>query len=254
MNLIKFELSKLIKKRYSLFFLVTTLVLFPIIMVVVSRMSVSGGEIPQGLYMETIAYYIIGFSQSYFFMPVWILIFCAQEFSTGHAHRVIFLKSRIFYFYSKITYCLIISFIFSCTGLLSLLICYLKSGFIDLRVDNLFFPEFFIAMFLSSISFSFLLLLLVFIFRSPMSSFVSFIGWGIIEGIATKILKRIYEIDSYWLPIQLTQQFFKQGEEDYRRVFYEFEPSVFVSITFTIILVFLIFLSFYKSDLKPLSD
>ena len=258
MNVFRFEIKKIIKRKFSLIFLTVTALLFPVMMAIISRMSVLSNEISEGLFMEMVAFYTISFSQSYFFIPVYILIFTGQEFSGRHVNRVVFLKSRKFYFASKIVYCFIISLLFSFLGLVALLLSYQFSGFTGLVVSLAFYVEYVVSALISSFAFSILLLGIVFVFRTPWICYIVFIGWQTIEGVVFLIFYRLYDLKLVWLPFQSVQLFYNKTIENtngsYRRLFTEFDPILILPCAFILILIFFLYVFFLRSDLKSLSD
>lgn len=239
-------------------FLIVTILVFPPLMAVISRMSVLSNEISEGLFMEKTPCYIINFSQSYFFIPVYVLIFCGQEFSGGHVSRVVFLKSRKFFFASKVAYCCLISFLFSFLGLAALLLSQQFSGFTGLAVSIAFYLEYVLSFFISSFAFSILLLALVFVLRTPWISYIAFIAWQTVEAIIFQIFYRLYNLKLIWLPFQSVKLLFNKTIENtdgsYRRLFIEFDYILIFPFAFIIILIFLLYKYFLITDLKSLSD
>lgn len=258
MSIIQFEIKKIIERKSLLIFLVVTVLLFPVLMAVGTHVSVHSNQISEGLFMEKVPYYIIRFSQSYFFIPVYILIFASQEFSGGHVSRVVFLKSRKFYFASKIAYCCLISFLFSFLGLAALLLSKQFSGFTGLLVSPAFYVEYVVSVFISSFAFSILLLVLVFVLRTPWICFIFFIGWQTVEEIVFRIFYRLYNLKLVWLPFKSIQLLFNKTIEDtdgsYRRLFIEFDYILIIPFAYIILLILALYKYFLVSDLKSLSD
>jgi len=253
-----FEITKILKRHHTFIFLVATFLLFPTGIAILTKISIEAGEISEGLFLDTVSLYTLKFSQTYLFIPVWVLIFNSQEFKNGHVQKVIFLKSREFYFLSKIVYCLIISFLFSFFGLFSLFLCCAVSGFKDLNVSFLYIVEFFSLFFLSSLALSIFLSLISFTVRSPGISFIVYIGWQFIESIIFLLFYKLYDIKLSWLPLHSIQILFnkeiEKGEGNYRRLFTEFEPLLLVTFLMSVLILIVIYKHFQRTDLKPLSD
>ncbi len=256
-DLLALELKKLVSKKYSLIFFLATCIIFPVIFIPLTKLSIASGEVSEGSFLETIPYNIIKFSQSTFFMPVWILIFMGLEFSNGHVNRIAFFKSRKFYFLAKVGYCALIALIFSLLGSSALLVSIVSSGYSSISIWQSFSIEFFLTILITSFCYALFLLLFVFVIRSPFVSFVSFIGWQIVEGIGYIAVYRFYDIKLSWLPIQQILQLYalqdNSGKAIYRSILSNPEPTM-VTLLFFAALTLGLYYYFIKSDLKPLSD
>lgn len=258
MDAFRFEILKLFGRKYVVILLAITTVSFPLLIAVLGRISVTANEISEGLYIETMAFYILKISQTYFFLPVYILILCGHEFLIGHVNRVVFLRSRSFYFTAKIIFCLIISVFFTFLGIIALFLSIEFSGFTSLYADILFYIEFTFTILVTSFLFSILLLSIVFVFRSPIVSYVFFVGWDFCEGIVFLMFNRLHNIKLIGLPLHsirlLYDKDLSHNVESYRRIFSEFEFTIVTPFLLVGSIIIILYLHFKNSDLKSLSD
>lgn len=256
--MVRFEFSKVLKKQFSAILLGSTIILFPIIIKIISHLNIVKDGVPEGLFPQHVAYGVLGYSQLYFFLPVWIIIFIGLELSNGHASRVVFAKSKRFYFLLKLTYCGIISIFFSLLGLISLLIALETSPFQELNVTIFFYLDFLSQMMLLNLTFSIFLLNITFIFRSAMATFTIYLVWSFVEGIIFTALESIYNLKVKWLPLHLIKSLYvRDGDasiDNYFSPLREDFTLLFTPISFVLILTLIVYKYFLKSDLKPLTD
>lgn len=258
MNLIYFEIRKIVNKRISLILLIATAILFPVMVGMLSYLTAADAQVPEGLFANYVAFTIISFFQTLPFLPIWMIIFLGQELSNGHVNRVVFAKSRKHYFLLKIAYSCVVTFFFSFIGLLTLVIALNTSLFSQLIVSPTFYVGFFVQLFFATFGYSILLLGLTFIFRSPTISFVIYFGWTIVESIAFVFMKGSYGIEMKWMPFQLIRTFFSRNgvtkAEYYFNPFIENITATIAPISFMLLIILGAYYYFSKVDLKPLSD
>lgn len=258
MNAFQFELHKVLSKRFSIILLIITAIVFPIVVKVIAHLNVVEDQVPEGLFAENVAFGIIAYTQTYFFLPVWIIIFSGLELSNGHVNRVIFIKSRRFYFLSKVAYCGIITAFFSMVGLVALILALETSSYTYLGIGFEFYLRFFIQLTVANTAFSLLLLCLVFLVRSPFVAFVIYFGWTFVEGIVYSLLKSLYDLEPWWLPLHIIRLFYsRNGEvvlESYYNPLSEDFPLLTAPVIFIVASLFITYKLFLRSDLKPLSD
>lgn len=258
MNLVQFEVNKIVKKRLSLIVLLITIVVFPVLIKVQSQWMALDDQIPEGLYANLVAYIVLMNSQFYFFLPVWIIIFAGLEFSKGHVNKVAFIRSRKFYLHAKLVYCGLITILFSLIGLIALIISLKTSPYSQLYIAPDFYSNFLLQMIFTTFCYSVLLLSLVFIFRSPIVAFVVYVGWVMAEGIISMASIRIFDIDLFWLPFQQIKRLYSTTGDPYNVEYYNpiaenLEPLL-MPLGLTILLILIAYTLFPKSDIKPLSD
>ena len=221
-------------------------------------MNVVKDGVPEGLFINNVAFGIIALSQTYFFLPVWIIVMIGGELSSGHVNRVAFAKSRRFYFLSKIFFCGLVTLFFSILGLLSLVIAVKTSPFEQLDLSWIFTLEFLVQLMFATFAYSILLLCLVLLFRSPIITFVAYFAMNFLEAIAFQAFKGIYNTELSWLPLHLIRTLYCLDGEvvliSYYNPFTEDASSLIVPFGFVLVLILISWLRFSKSDLKPLSD
>ena len=258
MKLIQLEMGKILGKRFSLLLLIISAILFPILVKIISHLNAVEDNVPEGLYAIHVAFGVIAYSQTYFFLPVWLIIFTGQEFSNGHVNRIVFETSKQFYFKSKIVYCGLITVFFTVIGLLSLVISIAYSPFPDLNINVGFYFQFLFQMAVATFSFSILLLALVFVFQSPTLTFVIYLGCNFIEGIIYTSVKGIYKIEMVWLPFHLVKTFYSRNGESsvdyYHFPFTETPTSLIAPSLFVFFLLLFSYHYFSRNSLKTLSD
>lgn len=258
MSLVQFEISKILNKRFSLILLVVTIILFPVLIKVISHLSVTEDGVPEGLFAEQVAYGILSISQTPLFLPVWIIIFTGLEMSNGHVNRVVFAKSRKYYFLSKIIYCGIITAGFCFIGLISLIIAVNTSPFQQLTVNQIFYWEFLLQLAFSIFGYSIILLGVTFFFRSPGLAFIIYYGWTFVEGIIFILVRSRYDVEMKWLPFHLIRTLYTSNgvmaSENYYNPFIENITSIIAPIGFISFIACVTFYFFSRSNLKPLSD
>jgi hypothetical protein len=258
MELIEFEARKILHRRYSLILLIGTTILFPAILKILSYLNTTEDNTPEGLFAGNLAFSIITYTQTYFFLPLWIIVFVGNELSHGHVNRVAFCKSRHFYFAAKLIYCGMISFFFSLVGLITLLISIKTSPYTHLQLSSMFYADFFAQLFFSSLSFALLLLCLVFFIRSPLKTFIVYFIWSVVEGIIYTVFDKLLDIKMNWLPLHLVRTFYSiNGKLDLDNYYHPLMEDLFQvipAVGFIFILTFFTYRTFIKSNLPMLSD
>ncbi len=258
MEVIGFEAQKIIQRRYSLVLLVGTAILFPAILKILSHLSAVEDQLPEGIFVDNVAFSIINYTQTYFFIPLWIIVFVGNELAHGHVNRVVFCRSRRFYFLAKIAYCGIITLFFSCIGLITLLIAIKTSPYASLLIPSFFYQDFFAQLFLSSLSFSLLILCLVFVLRSALKTFIVYFIWSVVEDIAFTVFDKLFHIQLSWLPLHLVRSFYsingKVDLDSYYHPLREDMLQVVPAIGFILVVTVLSYKAFLKCDLPVLSD
>jgi hypothetical protein len=258
MEHIRLEITKMIRKRISFIYLLVTIVILPLLIRTITYVDYTAGNIPEDEFAARLAYASISFSQSFFALPVWIIVFVGTEFSNGHVNRIVFIKSRRFYLIAKIAYCLLVALFFSIVAIGAFLFT-IKTASINLAdVDTSYCFEFFAQMFISAFSYSILLLAMVFIFRSPIMTYVIAVGLTTIEAIVYTLFEGLYNVHLKWLPFHLTQSLYcingNKNSSNYYNPFSEGLDNTLPPIVFSILVILFLFYYFSKTDLKPLSD
>ena len=258
MSIFHLEITKILKRKTSLFLLLGTILLFPSIIATISYVGAVRDDVPEGLFPNQVASLILTFSQSYFFLPVWIIVFVGQEFSTGHVNRIVFTCSRDYYYQAKLLYCALITILFSLMSGITYLISITTGPFESLSLDAAVFLGFVLQTALSTFAFTTVLLFFVFLVRSPLVAFVTYFVWGLVESVLYTLFKGLYDIELFWLPLHLVRTFYvKNGEakiDAYYNPLVESPLTLIAPIVFVVIMVFLGKRVFLHRDLKPLSD
>jgi hypothetical protein len=257
MGAFQFEISKITTRRFSVILMLATVILFPAMVKVISHLE-AGDGLPEGLFADKVVYSTILFSQTYFFLPVWIIVFVGQELSNGHVNRVVFIKGKKFYFLSKLYFCVLVTAFFSILGLIAIMISLITAPYPGFTVAPSFYFKFILQMVSATFAFSCLLLCVVFVLRSPVVSFVIYFAWTFVETMAFLLFKGVYKIELYGLPFHMAKGFFvRRGEVKLENYYYPFveDPMALIAPTvFIPVIVYATWRYFSKSDLKPLSD
>jgi hypothetical protein len=258
MSVINFEINKILSRRYSLVLLLVTIILFPAIVKVISYLNVVKDNVPEGLFTNNVAFGIITYTQTYFFLPVWIIVLVGHELTNGHVNRVIFTKSRNFYFVSKLSFCGIVTILFSFLGTVALVISVKTSPFTSLPVNPFYYLQFLVQLSASTLLFCILLMGLVFIIRSPIKTFVVYFIWTFTEGILFSIFEGIYNIELKWLPLHLVRTLYlKNGEAQLNNYYNPFVDNFELLIApfgFILLITIITYKLFLKTNLPALSD
>ena len=258
MEIIKFEIQKILYRRYSLMLLIGTTILLPAIVKIISHLNAVEDKTPEGLFADNLAFSIITYTQTYFFLPLWIIVFVGNELSYGHANRVAFCKSRHFYFGAKLIYCGIIALFFSIVGLITLVLSIKTSPYTHLQLPASLYTGFFFQLLSSSLMFALLLLCLVMIIRSPLKTFIVYFVWTVVEGIIFTAFDRLLHIKMSWLPLHLVRTLYSMNGElelnNYYRPGIEDTIQVILAIGFILIITYFTNRAFMKSNLPVLSD
>jgi len=257
MNHLEFELRKLFYRRFSMGLLLATALLFPTIVGAISYLNVVKDLVAADQFPKNVAYGILAYSQSYFFIPAWIIVFPSLEMSEGHMNRVIFMKSRRFYFISKVWYCILVTCFYALLGFVTLLVVPSFSS-LEFDVDGFFYLKFLAQMVISTFVLSIILLCLVFLVKSMLASFLIFLVWSFVESIAFTLVKHWFSIELKFLPLHLVRSFYLPNGEGSSGDFYFPMMSewikLFVAILFLSLVLVLVYRQFSRSDLAALSD
>lgn len=257
MNAVSFELTKFLSRKSTRLLLITS-ILFPAMVILVSHLNIIKDHVPEGSFVDNVAFGTIAYSQSFFFLPVWIIVFIGQELAGGHASRVVFTKSRNFYFASKLGYCGMVTVVFSVLGMAALIISIQASPFTYLSVGLSYYLSFLTQLVFSTLLFCALLMSLVFILRSPIITFVVYFAWTFIEGLLFSAISSIYEIELKWLPVHLIRMtYLRNGEVQLNNYYNPFAGNIISLIAplgFAGVIVLISWRYFQKVSLQTLSD
>lgn len=249
------EVFKILRRRFSVGLLLATTIIFPVFNYIIARLHVRDDGPSAEQLPYDVAFGFIQFSQAFFFIPVWIVVFVGLELSNGHANRVVFAKSRKYYILSKIYYCLIICSFFTLLAIISFVII---SRALALHVETLFYFQFVIQFLLAAILISAFLLGLTFLLKSPLVTYVVYVGWSTIEGLIYTFFKAVYGVKLFWLPVHLIISVYAREGDRMLQNYFNLElatlPKLALPIVFASAIILAIYYFFPKSNLKPLSD
>src|SRR6218665_1628129 len=112
----KTEIFKARHRKFQLTALLFTLVGFPLFMkaftIIIAKASDQANAPPE-LFIAEVAGVHVKMPMFVLFIPLWTATFVAQEFSSNHVNKAVFLTSKKDYFISKIIYCFIVSLWFA---------------------------------------------------------------------------------------------------------------------------------------------
>jgi hypothetical protein len=255
MKLVKFELIKL-KRRVVLVIVVLTLIVFPILLKTFSHLDYLEGKTPEGSFVEQNQLYIIQYATLYLFIPVWIIIIIGSEFKNGFAQRILFYKSRSFYFKSKIAWCVIVTSVYSLLCVLTLWLCLSTVKYQFAYTNFTFYSLFGIQCFITFLLHTLVLMCLVLIIRDIVISLVIYYLWQLVESIVVMLFDRLYHIKLYLLPFQLHTVFYLKmdGRKQTLTSIFQYSQENIFSFLMVMLLVALTFFHFNRINLKPLSD
>lgn len=251
------DLRKITRRTTTRLSLYATVVLLPLAIVVVSYLSVSLDKVPEGKFTDMLSEATIAFSELYFFLPVWILVFVGQEFSSGYVNRFVFARGRSFYITSKLFYCLAVALFFTLLGSVSFLLAvYVVPFHPPMPVTT--YLLFLVQLFFSLWCYAVFLLCWVVLFQSPVLSFVTYAGWLFVEDIIYFPLKAMAGASAGWLPVHLLRSLFVRDgvvkTENYYNPFLTVSGEWILPLLFTLLLLFFLRYYFNRVALKPLSD
>lgn len=256
--MLRLELHKLFRSRLSLILLIFTVCLFPVILKIVSHLTATTDNVPEGLFPDKVANAILVYAQSYFFVPVWILLVIGTEFANGHVNKIVFIKSRTYYFDSKLLYCILVTFMFTILAALTFFISIQFSPYKFLSVDPVYFGLFIAQFAVSTFLQCTILLILVLILRSATVSIIVYLGWSFIESIAVTLIKGFYGIHLKYLPMQIPKSLYTKFETHRSTVYFNalssnlFEVAALLLVCAVGLILFR--RSFSSTQFKPLSD
>jgi hypothetical protein len=255
----KFEISKLVRSKWSVMLTIGTAILYPLTVIIVCFLGSTEDNIAEGLFVQCVAFGVISYSQLFLFIPAWILMLVGNEFTNGFVQRYVFLKSRSAYIVSKIIFCTIVTVFFSLLGTIAFVFAVEFSAYPDLHVTVLDCIQLFVQMTVANLAFCLVLLSLIFVVRSTVYGFVAYFAWNFFEGIVATLLRKFTILDVEILPLHLIRSLFStSGEpksEDYFNPFFTSDISiVFLSILVVAAITSITFFTFREAQLKALSD
>lgn len=258
MCMLRLELHKFLHSKLSLVLLIFTVIVFPTLLKIMSHLTATTDNVPEGLFPDKLANAILAYSQSYFFIPIWILVLVGIEFSNGHVNKLVFIKSRAYYFQSKLLYVGLVTLLFTVLAALTFTISVKFSPYTFLEINPSYFALFILQFAASTLLLGVILMMLVFTFRSPIRAFLVYLGWTFIEGIVVALVKGLYGIHLKYLPMQIPKSLYQKYENDRSVVYFNAFSTNFVEVgivlLFSLVAVLLFRSLFLKSELKPLTD
>lgn len=256
MDLVRFELFKL-NRRLVFIIAFLTLLVFPLLLKTLSHFDYVERQVPEGAFVEQNQLYIIRFATLYVFVPVWIVVIIGSEFKNGFAQRLMFYRSRFFYFKTKTIWCVFVSFIYSLLSIFTLWLCLSTIGYEFDYINFKFYTLFGIQCFITFLLLSLVLMCLVFIVKDIVISFVIYFGWHMVEGVLVMVISKVFNLKLYLLPLQLHTVFYirkdKNNKESLINIFQYSNENIFALLV-VMLLVLVTFWHFNRVNLKPLSD
>jgi hypothetical protein len=257
MSYLAFEIGKVVYRRLALILLIATILIFPLLVKVISHLSVLKDKIPEGLFAINVATTVLLFSQTIVFIPIWMIVLVGLEFSSGHVNRVVFIKSREYYFLSKVAFTVLVTLFFSVLGIIAFTVATETSPFKFFHVPLDFYISFFAQLFTATLAYCILLLCLVYWLRSPVIAFVVYIAWSMVDGITYSVFKSLYNVELI-LPLQFVRTLYMKGGEidpkNYYNPFVESPALVIGPLVMVGAILFFTYRIFIRRSLKPLSD
>ena len=257
MNIIKLELFKLFKRNSVKFSLLAASVILPALIISLSQLHAIKDKVPEGVFMNDASWATVAYTNFYFALPLFVIVFTSLELTKGHANRVCFIKSKKFYFLSKVAYCFLISLFFSAIGIVTLYITQ-KTAPYQLQVSFIFYSKFFFQLLLTNLCIALFLNSIIFLVKSPIITFVVFFVLSTAEVIIYTLIKGLYSIDLFYLPLHLMKLYFSRGGtgqmDSYYMPFDSFSWTYLLPPVFLVCMLSLAYLRFKKSDLPVLSD
>ena len=259
MNYLAIEIRKILRSSLSILLMLGACLLFPVIIKIVTDLFVEEDQVPEGMFVNGLAFAVTSYAHFVLFIPAWILILIGREFKNGHVHRYIFLRSRATYFKSKILFCGIIAILSSCLGILAFTISVETSPFPYLQVDAPGYILLFSQMILIHFLFSLMLMCLIFAIKSTIKTLVIYFTWQFAEQIIFMIIKKKFGFALKWLPLHLINSLLTTSSEPKSDDYFNplADHAYMVIVPPALIVGFLTFVSyrfFLKADLQPLSD
>lgn len=255
--MIRLELHKFFKSRWPWVLLVCTALIFPTLVKVISSLSATQDNLPEGTFAAEVAHAVLLYAHSYFFIPVWIITLIGIEFSNGHVNKVIFIKSRTFYFDAKLVHCLFVTALFTFFAAIAYVISVQFSPYRSLTIEPVVFAMFLLQFFVSTLILCVVLLMLTMIVRSPTIGFVVYIGWSVIERVTVTLVNSVYHVQLRYLPLQLSRSLYERfdgRESEYFNPFQSSLAEVIAPVLIGIVLVWVARRIFANTELKALTD
>ncbi len=206
---------------------------------------------------KSVSTLIIGFVNSYLFLPIWFLVVIGFEFSSGHVSKVITFSNRLSYIKAKLFYTLSIVVITACFSMIAYYFSYLVTGFTVYNYTILVFKflQFLIVYGINAL----LLLSLVLVVQAPGKSFGIYIAISFVEPLISLPIEKGLNIDPFFLPNRfMSLLYIKRGNrmdlENYYNPISENLTLVVLSVAAAGAIFYLGCRYFLKKDLKVLSD
>lgn len=258
MNLFRLELNKILNRRMAMIPLIATPVFFVALVTISTYFEAQQNQVPEGSFADRVAQACLNSSQLYLFIPLWIFLIAGTEFFNGHVNRVVFESSRVVYFRSKLAFCFLLSLYFLTIQIITLSTAVAVSPFRFLTVESAFYVQFALQALLANLCFALLLMMLLFIVKSPVKAFAFYFLWMLIEGLSFRFVKGLYEFELIGLPLHLTRLLMsKNGEMEFDQYYNPIVSNpviIFLPVAFTALVTSLTFFWFKRSSLPALSD
>jgi hypothetical protein len=256
--MIKIEISKIFQSKFLRILLFTHSFIYPSTSLLFAYLDHRDPLRSDLEIFHQLAANLIAYAQSFFFIPLWIILQVSREFDSGYVSRHVITTSRQDYFKRKITFCLIVSIFFTSLGAVALV----SSGlFLDIENEiNIFQFTFYWTMqqTVSHFVISGALLAMVIWVRSLRLSLAVYIAWGIVEALTFQLFDKLWGIKLFLLPFHaLKLVSSKNGEggvTNYFNPFFDAPSALVVPILYATVILVLTYQSFLIRDLKPLSD
>jgi hypothetical protein len=254
MDWLKFELGKIAHRRTMLLLVCFYVVALPVIVNSLSAFDENGTE---GSYFDDIVFGFFRLTLLYLFLPLWIIIFTGLELRNGHAHRVIFLRSRNYYFVSKIIFSAVTAGLFALLGIITLAIGEMNSPYPFLDIQFTVYIKVFTQGFITFFLYSLFLTALVLLIRNVVGTFVVYYAWLMVENIIFLIGKKNGIVLSY-LPIHLLNGLYaKNGvvsNGNYLMMFDQWQGSYLGALLIVLTMLAIAYSFFTRSSLSSISD
>jgi hypothetical protein len=256
--MLQLELQKIIGRRFFLMGLVAISILFLAAVYMVTQLHVIKDGATEGMYVRDTSWAILSYSSLYLCLPLFVIVFVGQEITGGHMNRVVFQKSRSYYFGAKFLFTFLISMFFTLLGSITLFICVVFSPFGNLNVGPGTYVQFFLQSLISNELIAMLLLSLLIIIRNPVVVFVCYFFGQLIERVLFGLVQAFYKVELVYLPLQLTRSFYSRDVSGRMETYFPlseyFHSAQAVALVVIPLVLYLSYLVFAKADLKPLSD
>jgi hypothetical protein len=252
----RFELQKIFKRRISLIVILLLTVVFPTVITFVAKLSITEDQIPEGLFLPTLAYFVITLTQSYFFLPLIVLFLCGKEFDTTHISLTSFYRGRNYYLKSKLAFAVLITIYTTAIGLASFYIAFKLSAYdAAVELSSTFLLSLTIQLVIATFAFCSYLFLFLFLFRSTTIAVVAYIILSAVEGILFKILSALFSKQiAFAIPSFIIRSSFVEGGIPSAGNYYTLNNpiSLVPALLFALAVVILIPIYFRRINLKTI--